>query len=266
MNRLLSLLMLCFVALTPEQGAASSPRSVHIAGDGADESTLTIYAAAPDKDLKLAVVVCPGGGYYNRSMEHEGHRVAEWLAAEGITAGVLAYRLPHGNPERPLSDAEQALRILAEAGFPARRIGIMGFSAGGHLAAMIATTGPVRPAFSILFYPVISGDKGLSHDFSFDHLLGEGRTAELTAAYSAEKRVDAQTPPALLLLSDDDCVVPPGNSLRYYEALKAHGIPASLHIYPSGCHGWGINDLPFRADWQRTLLAWLKGLNPPNGE
>ena len=171
--------------------------------------------------------------------------------------------MPNGHPEVPLEDAEQALRILmgleaGATGFTPDRVGIIGSSAGGHLAAMIATTAAIPPAFSILFYPVITGEAGKCHKGSFDCLLGTGRTEEQTARYSLHNRVTKHTPPTLLLLSDDDRVVPPVNSLRYYEALKKHGVEASMHIYPTGGHGWGMRDtFAYKAQWQQALLDWL---------
>lgn len=214
----------------------------------------------------LGVVICPGGGYARLAIDYEGYEVARWLASNGISAGVLKYRMPNGHPEVPLEDAEQALRILrgevpgAEC-CPCRKVGIMGFSAGGHLAAYASTLGAVRPDFSLLFYPVITAHPG--HQGSFTNLIGSAnRSAENDAYYSLENRVTKQTPPALLLLSDDDTTVPPVSSTRYYNALKEHGIEASMHIYPTGGHGWGIREsFRYRNEWQAALLDWLKQLD-----
>ena len=148
----------------------------------------------------------------------------------------------------------------------------MGFSAGGHLAA--ATTvgtlehngdkshrASLRPDFAVLFYPVITGDALYAHKGSFDNLLGSDRTAELTDRYSAEKLVSEKTPATFMALSDDDGGVPPANSIRFYNALKAHGVPASLHILPSGGHGWGFRDsFKYKSQWQQSLLEWLEGV------
>lgn len=211
----------------------------------------------------LGIVICPGGGYARLAMDHEGFQMAQWLAANGISAAVLKYRMPNGHPEVPLEDAEQALRLLrgevpgAEI-CRSEQVGIMGFSAGGHLAAYASTMGAVRPDFSLLFYPVITANPG--HQGSFDRLVGrENRTPETDARYSLENQVTEQTPPALLLLSDDDRTVPPVSSTRYYNALKEHGIRASMHIYPTGGHGWGFYDsFAYKAQWQEALLDWLK--------
>lgn len=225
---------------------------------------LYIYRPVAARDMKLAVVICPGGGYEYLSLKAEGTDVARWLAEQGVTAAVLQYRQPNGHPEVPLEDAVQAIRIMGgleagATGITPDRVGIMGFSAGGHLAAMASTIGQTRPAFTVLFYPVITAERGKGHQGSFDALLGAGRDAESDAAYSLHTRVTAQTPPALLLLSDDDAGVPPVNSLLYYQALKDHGVRASMHIYPSGGHGWGFGDrFPYKADWQRAVMDWLR--------
>lgn len=227
---------------------------------------LYLYPAKESKATGQGVVICPGGGYSRLAIDHEGFQIAQWLAENGITAAVLKYRMPNGHPEVPLEDAEQALRLLrgdvpgAEA-YVCPKVGIMGFSAGGHLAAMASTMGAVRPDFSLLFYPVITAEKGKGHQGSFNALLGARRNAENDARYSLENRVTEQTPPALLLLSDDDKGVPPINSLRYYNALKEHGIEASLHIYPEGGHGWGFYDsFRYKAAWQAALLDWMRRL------
>lgn len=230
------------------------------------EAVLYIYKADPAKDTGLAVVICPGGGYRRLSVDTEGFLVGRWLAGNGITAAMLKYRMPNGHPEVPLEDAVQALRVMAGAapgaeGFTAGKVGIAGFSAGGHLAAYASTMGDFRPAFSLLFYPVITGEEGKCHRGSYNQLLGSSRTVEATARYSPELQVDSLTPPALLLLSDDDRVVPTVSSTRYYDALKEQGIDASLHIYPSGGHGWGIKDsFAYKAEWQAALLEWLSNL------
>lgn len=268
---------------------SSAPHSNGLEGNGtamdsqrvALNTVAELFVFAPDagKRIDMAVVVCPGGGYQHLSMENEGWRYAKWLAGNGITAAVLKYRMPNGHPEVPLEDAVQALRIMRGEVAPADesaarmmkgltcpRVGVAGFSAGGHLAAYLSTMGASRPDFTILHYPVITGETGRCHSGSFDNLLGRDRTAQLTAAYSLETRVDAQTPPAIILVSDDDRTVPPVSSTRYYEALKEHGTPASLHIYPAGGHGWGMRDtFPWRDEWRAALLDWL-GRLPANKE
>ena len=231
------------------------------------EAVLYIFPAAPEKATGQAVVICPGGGYVKLCIDYEGYEMAQWFAEHGITAAVLKYRMPNGHPEVPLEDAVQALRIMAgleagATGYTADKVGIVGSSAGGHLAAMASTIGSFKPAFSVLFYPVITAVQGKRHQGSFINLLSEQRTPEQDAAYSLESRVTADTPPAILLLSDDDKTVPPVNSTLYYNALKAHGIEASMHIYPSGGHGWGIRDsFRYKAQWQDAVLDWLRRIN-----
>lgn len=231
------------------------------------EAVLYVFEADPAKATGQAIVICPGGGYAVVCMSYEGVEMAKWLASQGITCGVLKYRMPNGHKEVPLEDAVEALRIMrrnaADLRIDPAKVGIMGFSAGGHLAAYTSNFAPEgeKPAFSILFYPVITGEEGLCHKGSFDNLLGADATAAQRAEYSLETRVTRSTPPALLLLSDHDTVVPPISSTRYYNALKKHGIKASMHIYPEGWHGWGISpDFPYREAWQAALLDWLKTL------
>ncbi|MCM1300537.1 MAG: alpha/beta hydrolase [Alistipes senegalensis] len=255
-------------ATAPHSNGIETPEKRLAAGrvENVSEATLSIFKADPSNATGQAVVICPGGGYVRLAMEHEGFQMARWFAEHGIMAAVLKYRMPNGHWQVPLEDAEQALRIMAgleagATGFTADRVGIVGCSAGGHLAAMVSTMAATKPAFSILFYPVITGEAGRCHKGSFDHLLGTDRTEEQTARFSLQNRVTEATPPALLLLSDDDRSVPPISSTSYYDALKAHGIAASMHIYPSGGHGWGIrDDFPYRAEWQRAVLDWLKTL------
>lgn len=227
------------------------------------EATLYLFKADPQRATGQALMLCPGGGYQRLAMDHEGFEMAAWLAQNGITAAVLKYRMPNGHPEVPLEDAEEGLRTLrdhaAEWGFDADQVGIAGCSAGGHLAAMVSTMGAVRPAFAVLFYPVITGEEGLCHRGSFDNLLGKGRTEELSRHYWLEERVDSLTPKSLLLLSDDDRSVPPVSSTRYYNALKRHGIASTMHIYPSGGHGWGMREeFAYRTEWQKSLIDWLE--------
>lgn len=230
------------------------------------EAELYIFPADTARATGQAVVICPGGGYQRLCMDYEGYEVAQWFAANGITAAVLKYRMPNAHPEVPLEDAVEALRILrgdvpGAEGYTCPTVGIVGFSAGGHLAAYASTMGTPKPAFSILFYPVITAEREKGHQGSFDSLLGEGRNAETDARYSLQNRVSADTPPALLLLSDDDRSVPSVNSIYYYNALKEHGIEASMHIYPTGGHGWGIRPrFRYREQWQQAVLEWLQQL------
>lgn len=231
---------------------------------GTSEAVLYIFEADPAVATGQAVVICPGGGYAVVCMGYEGVEAARWLASKGITCGVLKYRMPNGHREVPLEDAVEALRTMRRLApgmkVDPARVGIMGFSAGGHLAAYASTFADDsdKPAFSVLFYPVITGEAWLCHKGSFDNLLGADASEAERAEYSLETRVTSTTPPAILLLSDDDTVVPPISSTRYYNALKKEGIEASLHIYPSGGHGWGMGEgFRYRDAWRQALLEWL---------
>ncbi|MEG2063653.1 MAG: alpha/beta hydrolase [Alistipes sp.] len=249
---------------------ATAPHSNALTDEAAQT---TLYFFRADKALATgqAVVICPGGGYQGLAIGHEGYELAQWFARNGIAAAVLKYRMPNGHKEVPLEDAVEALRTLrknAQAwGFDAAKVGIVGSSAGGHLAASASTLSPTgeQPAFAILFYPVITGERGKCHEGSFDHLLGTDRTAEQTAYYSLENRVTTATPPTFILFSDDDTVVPTLSGTRYYNALKAHGIKSSLHIFPSGGHGWGIrDDFKYKAQWQPLVLDWMSVIENAN--
>lgn len=228
---------------------------------------LFVYRPADTSRPAPAVVVCPGGAYQGLAIGYEGHDAARWFADQGLVALVLKYRMPEGNDHVPLEDALQALATVrknaAAWGADTSRIGIAGFSAGGHLAAAASTLAPEksRPDFAVLFYPVIDmADDAVTHLISRAKLLGRGENDPvLRARYSLEKQVDSYTPPTLLLLSDDDTGVPPANSTRYYEALKSHGIPAAMYIFPSGEHGWGFKpDFAYHCRMKELVGLWLK--------
>lgn len=226
----------------------------------------SIAVYRPEKPNGMAIIMCPGGGYARLAMGHEGHDMAAWFTTQGITYVVLKYRMPNGHYEVPLSDAEQATRIVrqhaAEWNINPYRIGIMGASAGGHLAASLATlysSQETRPDFQVLFYPVISMKEGVTHAGSRVNLIGEKPSAELEKKYSLEQQVNAQTPQAFIMLSSDDGAVPPANSLGYYEALLKNHVPATLHAYPIGGHGWGFRDnFTYKRQWTGELEKWLR--------
>ncbi len=238
------------------------------------EVPITVHLPEPSQATGAAIVICPGGGYGGRVVEGEGHGIARWLNAHGITGVVLEYRLPAGNYQRPLLDAQRALRVVrahaAEWQLDSRRIGIMGFSAGGHLASTVGThfdagqaksADPIerwscRPDFMLLVYPVITLGE-LTHGGSRDNLLGPAPTAELRDYLSNEKQVTAQTPPTFLTHARTDAVVPVGHSRMFYAALKAQGIPAELQEFPEGNHGYnGYQGKEWDA-WQKRSLEWL---------
>ena len=226
--------------------------------------SITVYKA--DKPNGMAIIMCPGGGYARLAMNHEGHDMAPWLKAQGITYIVLKYRMPNGHYEVPLSDAEQAIRLVRqhakEWNIRPDRIGIMGASAGGHLAASLATlysSNETRPDFQILFYPVISMVPGVTHGGSRQNLLGNNPSQELEDKYTLEKQVNERTPQAFIMLSADDGAVPPANGIHYFEALLQHQVPATLHVYPTGGHGWGFRDaFTYKRQWTGELEKWLR--------
>ena len=223
--------------------------------------TLTIYPATQPNGL--AIIMCPGGGYTRLAMDHEGHDMAQWFNTQGITYAVLKYRMPNGHSDIPLSDAHQAIRLMREHAkeWNFTKLGIMGASAGGHLASTAAThyTAETRPDFQILLYPVVSMNPTLTHKGSHDNLLGKNPSKESEALYSNELQVKADTPPAFIIHSSNDEAVPVANSINYYMELIKNKIPASLHTYPIGGHGWGFHDsFPYKRQWTEELEQWLK--------
>lgn len=236
------------------------------------DAKITVHRAS--KPNGAAFVICPGGGYGGLVKGAEGHGIAQWLNAHGITGVVLEYRLPKGNAFVPLLDSQRAIRTVraraAEWDIDPKRIGIIGFSAGGHLASSAGThfdagdlkaTDAIervscRPDFMVLVYPVISmGEKG--HAGSRNNLLGKDATPELIELFSNEKRITRETPPAFLAHALDDKVVPPDNSRIFYEALKANGVNAKYLELPSGGHGLNGYKGPMWDAWQSQSLEWL---------
>lgn len=233
------------------------------------EAELTIYLPSKELNTQKAIVVCPGGGYAGLASMHEGTLVAQWLNKQGIAAFVLKYRMPNKHKTVPLDDAWQAIRYVREHAteFNIRpdKIGIAGFSAGGHLASTASThfapTGTsTRPDFSILFYPVISMNE-TTHAGSRSNLLGDNPSLSDLYLFSNEKQVNNATPPTILLLSDDDKVVLPQNSIAYYEALKKNDIKATMYIFPEGGHGWGFREnFKYYNEMTSLLASWLKDI------
>lgn len=228
------------------------------------QPTITVHR--PKRPNGTAIIMCPGGGYALLAMAHEGNDMAQWLNAQGITYVVLKYRIPNGHSEIPLSDAEQAIRMVrnhaGEWNINPRRIGIMGASAGGHLAASLATlygSEETRPDFQILFYPVISMQEGVTHEGSRRNLLGDSPENALIERFTLEKQVNGRTPQAFIMLSSNDKTVPPANSIGYYEALCRHKVPVTLHAYPTGGHGWGFRDsFVYKRQWTEELEKWIR--------
>jgi pectinesterase len=241
--------------------------------------TLTVFK--PEKPNGKSVIICPGGSYAILAFDKEGTRVAEEFNKWGVTAFVLKYRLPDDsiNIDRslaPLQDAQQAIRwVRANAiqyGIDRNKIGIMGFSAGGHLASTAAThfnfkadaanndTTSARPDFAILIYPVISFDSTFGHKGSRNNLIGANATKEKTDFYSNELQVTATTPPTFLIHAGDDATVPVENSIRFYQACIKNKVPAEMHIYPKGGHGFGMYNKTTDDSWMERLRNWLNSI------
>jgi acetyl esterase/lipase len=256
-------------------------------GDTAtDKPTLTVYR--PEKPNGTAVVVCPGGGYGGLAMDHEGKQVAEFLTKNGVTAFVLKYRVankerPGPLLEAPLLDAQRAIHtVRAKAkdyDIDPKRIGIWGFSAGGHLASTATThfdagllkdgddiaKTSCRPDFAILAYPVITMEDGVTHGGSKKNLLGDKPDAKLVELYSNEKQVTKDTPPVFIFHTSEDKAVLPENAVRFYLACKAAKVPVEMHIYEKGRHGVGLGRDPnwtggekSVANWTDRLTDWMK--------
>lgn len=241
------------------------------------EPTLKVFLAANNNSKNAAVIICPGGGYALLSHEKEGDRVAEWFQSIGVSAFVLKYRLPSDAIMKdknigPLQDAQEAMRVLRRNAekwnLDASKIGVVGFSAGGHLAATLSThyndkvyestdNLSARPDFSILIYPVISMEDGITHNGSKESLLGKNASSELIAKYSNEKQINDATPKAFLVHATDDKAVPVENSINYYLALKKHKVPAEMHLYENGGHGFGLGVNGTNKDWSKACEKWL---------
>ena len=245
--------------------AQSTPKPFDI-----EQPSLRVFLPAPELATGRAVVACPGGGYSGLAVNHEGYDWAPYFNKQGIALIVLKYRMPKGDRTLPISDAEAAMKMVRDSAdvwnLNPNDIGIMGSSAGGHLASTIATHAPeaLRPNFQILFYPVITMDKSFTHMGSHDNLLGKDASADLEKEFSNEKQVTKETPRAFIVYSDDDKVVPPANGVNYYLALNKKGVPSVLHIYPTGGHGWGIReDFLYKSEMQNELTSWLRSFKAP---
>jgi acetyl esterase/lipase len=244
----------------------------------ADRPTITFYAVSSNHKPSAAVIVFPGGGYGHLATNHEGRQIANWLNAAGITAFVVRYRLgPRYHHPTELGDAQRAIRLVRarakEFGVSPDKIGVLGFSAGGHLASTTQThfdSGnpsavdtidrvSSRPDFAVLAYPVISLTAEYTHKGSSKNLLGENPTPELLKELSSELNVTAQTPPTFLFSTSTDTGVPPENSVAFYLALHKAGVPAELHIFENAPHGVGL-DLadPAVGEWSYLLLQWFR--------
>jgi acetyl esterase/lipase len=253
-----------------EQNVDNRVSNVHV-------PTLTPYPAPADRATGAAIVICPGGGYSRLAWGHEGIDVARRLNAMGVSAYILKYRMVEYGHPAPLRDALRAIRTVrsraTELGVLPDRIGILGFSAGGHLAASAATlfddpdgrTGAAldsvsaRPDFAVLIYPVITFKDPFAHTGSRRNLIGASPEPALVDKLSPELQVTKHTPPAFLVHTAEDKAVPLENSVLFYQALRAAGVPAELHLYEKGPHGFGLGQPPLRAaEWPDRLEQWMR--------
>jgi len=243
-----------------------------------DQPEIRIYLPPKEKRTGAAIVICPGGGYGVLATDHEGHQVAKWANSIGVAGIVVKYRLaPRYRHPAPLQDAQRAIRYVranAESlGVSPKRVGILGFSAGGHLASTVAThfdagdaasSDPVarqssRPDFAVLCYPVISFTEKFGHAGSARNLLGDSPSPELLKNLSNDQQVTAETPPTFLFHTGEDSGVPVENSLAFYSACRKAGVPAELHVYQNGPHGVGLAPAdPAVFGWKDRLADWLR--------
>ena len=227
-------------------------------------AVLHVLPAHKKNQAHSAVILCPGGGYSYLEKWCEGYMWFPFFHRLGITVAMLEYRLPNQDHLVPITDGIDALLMMRKCAkewrFNENNVGIMGFSAGGHLASclMVNDNASNRPNFGILFYPVISMKKNLTHKRSHDHLLGENVSEELENQYSNELHISDQTPPAYIAVSSDDKKVNPQNSICFYEEMRAQKRPVMLHVYPSGGHGWGYRlSFPYHNQMLNDLKDWL---------
>lgn len=247
------------------------------------EAELYVYLPKIGINSGAAVVICPGGGYVIEAMDHEGYDMAEWLASKGVAGIVLKYRLPYGHDQIPLEDLQRAIRMVREKatewGINPAKVGVAGSSAGGHLASTGGThfdlgnpdaTDPInrlscRPDFMLLLYPVITFREEFGHMGSRQNLIGTVNKWSMVEKYSNELQVTPETPPTFLVLADDDGGVPPRNSVEFYLALKKYNIPAEMHIFRNGGHGFGMNKKNLPVDqWPDLFAEWLKAMGITN--
>jgi acetyl esterase/lipase len=287
--RAVVLVLLALLMLAGSPATADAPKGELLWPQGApgakgdtlaDRPTLTAYLPEPAMAVGTAVVICPGGGYGGLAVDHEGWQFARWFNSFGVAAFVLEYRhrgRGYGHPA-PLQDAQRAIRTVRAGAdkwhIAPDRIGIIGFSAGGHLASTAGThfdrgnanaSDPIervscRPDFLILCYAVIAFEEPFTHRGSQENLLGANADAALVRSLSNEKQVTAETPPTFLFHTDEDKVVPPENSVQFYRALQRAGVPAEMHIYRTGPHGVGLaKGIPGTRTWPDRLKDWMQG-------
>jgi len=240
---------------------------------------LSVFLPAPDKANGAAVLICPGGGYGALAFDHEGNAIAKWLNDNGIAGIILKYRLPSDQIMKdkstgPLQDAQEAMRVIrrnaSDWKIDPGKVGVIGFSAGGHLASTLSThyaekvyevkdNSSARPDFSLLIYPVVSFDTTITHRGSRNNLIGIKPDARLVERFSNELQITNETPPAFLVHSADDKAVPVMNSIGYFKGLQKNNIPAELHVFQKGGHGYGLAiDRGTESSWPDLCIRWLK--------
>jgi acetyl esterase/lipase len=261
------------------------PNASELAPESGDRPQLLIGAEI-QKEPTAAIVILPGGGYGNLAMDHEGHQIVDWMHSLGIRAAICTYRhrgrgndgKGYGHPV-PMQDAQRAIQYLRSnaerLSIDPSRIGVIGFSAGGHLASTVSTQfaaaepsseDPIRrvssrPDFSILCYPVIEFNQSYTHKGSQKNLLGEDASKELIDSMSSEKNVSNETPPTFLFHTAEDTAVPPQNSLVYAMSCAKHSVPVELHLFPKGRHGIGLGkEIPGASQWPNLCAQWLAQL------
>ncbi len=261
MKKFFILLSVVVMAMTGVRSVAQS-RVVEF-----DNPRMKVFLPPKGMENGKAVVACPGGGYSHLAMDHEGYQWAPFFNDLGFAYAVVAYTMPKGDPSIPRNDLDKCFKIIADSASVWKirpdSIGIMGSSAGGHLASAMSThpTANCRPAFQILFYPVISFDAAITHKGSREGFIGPDPSEALVEEWSSDRAVTPQTPPAFITLCSDDKVVVPDNSLRYYKALTDAGVPATMIIYPTGRHGFGSRPaFKYHGLMTAELARWLKDL------
>ncbi len=240
---------------------------------------LYVFLPSPEKSTGAAVLICPGGGYAGLAIAHEGIAIAKWLNENGIAGIILKYRLPSDLTMKdksvgPLQDAQEAIRVIrrnsVEWKINPARVGVIGFSAGGHLASTLSThferkvydvtdNTSARPDFSILIYPVITFDSTFTHAGSRSNLIGDNPTDEAVRYFSNELQITEKTPPVFLVHSADDDVVPVKNSIVYFEGIQKYNSPSELHIFQKGGHGYGLSaGNGTQSAWPGMCISWIK--------
>jgi acetyl esterase/lipase len=268
-----------FIVNTSYQEKATISDGISTRYEKVTSPALFPYLPPRETATGTAVLICPGGGYSVLAFNHEGHAIAKWLNENGIAGIILKYRLPSDlimkdKSVGPLQDAQEALRTIRRNAekwnIDPHKIGIIGFSAGGHLASTLSThydekvyepkdTLSARPDFSLLIYPVITMDSSFTHAGSRRNLIGLNPSAEAIKRFSNELQINDKTPPAFIVHSADDKVVPVKNSMVYYEALVKYGIPSELHVFQKGGHGYGMaGGKDTQSAWPELCIRWLK--------